>query len=70
MPRDIDRHGVQLLQASGAAVVEVLPTEEFENEHLPGAISLPLGDLSARSAEARIGPDKGRPVVVYCQSVD
>ena len=70
MPKDIDRHEVQHLHASGAAVVEVLPNEEFENEHLPGAVSLPLGELTAERAQKQIGADKHRPIVVYCQGVD
>jgi rhodanese-related sulfurtransferase len=69
MPRDIDRHQLQELQSRGAAIVEVLPSEEFQNEHLPGAISLPLGELAA-AAQQRLGADKQRPVVVYCQGVD
>jgi rhodanese-related sulfurtransferase len=68
MPRDIDRHQLQELQARGAAIVEVLPSEEFEDEHLKGAISVPLGEVAA--AQERLGDDKQRPIVVYCQSVD
>ena len=70
MPRDIDRHQLQELQSRGAAIVEVLPSKEFEDEHLQGAISLPLGDITAVAAQQRVGGDKQRPVVVYCQSVD
>ena len=70
MPQDIDRYRVQELHAEGAAIVEVLPDEEFANEHLPGSISLPLGELKRRSAEQRLGKDRERPIVTYCQSVD
>jgi rhodanese-related sulfurtransferase len=51
------------LLASGAQLVEVLPTEEYEEEHLPGAVSIPLKELNATAA-ARL--DRDRPVVVYC----
>jgi rhodanese-related sulfurtransferase len=61
---------VQSLQARGAAIVEVLPAEEFKHEHLPHAISLPLDELRAASAEQQLGSDTQRPIVVYCQSVD
>jgi rhodanese-related sulfurtransferase len=44
-------------------VVEVLPREEFEADHLPGAVSLPLRSLEA---EAKAKLDPGRAVVVYC----
>jgi rhodanese-related sulfurtransferase len=70
MPQDIDRQRVQSLQARGAAIVEVLPAEEFTHEHLPHAVSLPLEELRAAAAEQRVGSDKQRPIVVYCQSVD
>lgn len=46
----------------GAQLVEVLPEEEFADEHLPGAINLPLKHLTAESA-AQL--DR-RAVVVYC----
>ena len=70
MPQDIDRHRLQELQASGAAIVEVLPDEEFDDEHLSGAISLPLDKLREQTARERLGADTERPIVTYCQSVD
>jgi rhodanese-related sulfurtransferase len=63
MARTIDRHEVQRLMERGAQVAEVLPKEEFEEEHLPGAISLPLRRLEE---EATTLLDRDRPVVVYC----
>jgi rhodanese-related sulfurtransferase len=51
------------LIASDAQVVEVLPRQEYEKLHLPGAISLPLAELNAETAK-RLDP--GRDVVVYC----
>jgi rhodanese-related sulfurtransferase len=52
----------QLLDG-GAQLVEVLPPAEYEEEHLPGAISIPLKQLDADTT-ARL--DKHSPVVVYC----
>jgi rhodanese-related sulfurtransferase len=63
MPQEIDRNDVRRLMREGAQVVEVLPKEEFEADHLPGAVSLPLRNLETE-AKARLDP--GRPVVVYC----
>jgi rhodanese-related sulfurtransferase len=63
MPREVDRHQVRQLMRDGAQVVEVLPKEEFEADHLPGAISLPLRRLET---EARATLDPLRPVLVYC----
>jgi rhodanese-related sulfurtransferase len=63
VPESIDRDRVQELVRAGGQVVEVLPNEEYEDEHLPGAINLPLKELNATTA-ARL--DRSRPVIVYC----
>jgi rhodanese-related sulfurtransferase len=46
-----------------AQLVEVLPEAEYAEEHLPGAINIPLKTLDAASA-AQL--DKTKAVVVYC----
>jgi rhodanese-related sulfurtransferase len=63
MARTVDVARVRELLAGGAQLVEVLPAEEYEELHLPGAISLPLKELDAQAAEHL---DRNRPVVVYC----
>ena len=63
MPQEIDRTHVQRLIRERAQVVEVLPKEEFEQDHLPGAISLPLRSLET---EAKEKLDSARPILVYC----
>ncbi len=63
MPTDVDRDRVQQLVAGGAQLVEVLPADEYEDEHLAGAINIPLKELNRESA-ARL--DRTRPVIVYC----
>jgi phage shock protein E len=63
MPTQIDRDEVQRLVAAGAQLVEVLKPEEYEKEHLPGAINIPLKKLDAETAEVL---DRSRPVIVYC----
>ena len=57
----IDIHGLRALL--DAQLVEVLPAEEYEEEHLPGAINLPLKQLDAQTAAVL---DHERPVIVYC----
>ena len=64
MPTPIHRNDVRRLVDGGAQLVEVLPTDEYEDEHLPGAVSIPLKSLTAGVAQQRL--DRGRPVVVYC----
>jgi len=63
MPRQLDREGVQRLLAEGAQIVDVLLPEDYQAQHLPGAINIPLKRLD-RNTTARL--DRNRPVIVYC----
>jgi rhodanese-related sulfurtransferase len=63
MPTEIDRHTVQRLVEAGAQLVDVLTPQEYEEEHLRGAINIPLKQLRAETT-ARLLLD--RPVIVYC----
>ena len=63
MATTVDRLRVQQLINKGAQLVEVLPAAEYADEHLPGAISIPLKELD-RDRVRELDPD--RPVVVYC----
>ncbi len=64
MPQVIDREEVErLVREEDAQLVEVLPREEYEEDHIPGAINIPLRKIDR---EARERLDRNRPVVVYC----
>jgi rhodanese-related sulfurtransferase len=63
MPTEIDRKQVQSLVEGGAQLVEVLPADEYEEDHLPGAINLPLRHLETEAIRVL---DRTRPVIVYC----
>jgi rhodanese-related sulfurtransferase len=63
MPRQIDREGVRRLAGQGAQLVEVLPASEFAEDHLPGAVNLPLRRLEQQATDVL---DRQRAVVVYC----
>jgi len=63
MPTSIDLARLQELLEHGAQLVEALPAAEYAEEHLPGAVSIPVQQLDATTA-ARLDP--GRPVIVYC----
>ena len=64
MPMIVDRDELQrLVREENAQLVEVLPADEFEDEHLPGAVNLPLKELDRNSAASL---DPSSPVIVYC----
>jgi phage shock protein E len=63
MPREIRRDEVRKLVDAGSQLVEVLPSPEYEEDHLPGAIHLPLRQIEARATEVL---DRNRAVIVYC----
>jgi len=63
MPTRIEIGELRSLMDRGAQLVEVLPQEEYGEEHLPGAVNIPVKELDADTT-ARL--DKTSPVIVYC----
>jgi rhodanese-related sulfurtransferase len=63
MPKEIRRDEVRKLVAAGAQLVEVLPSPEYEEDHLPGAIHLPLKKIDSEAGSVL---DRNKPVIVYC----
>jgi len=63
MPSAIDRDEVQRLLRQGAQLVEVLPEAEYGEEHLPGALNIPLKTLDAERTRQL---ERARPLIVYC----
>ena len=63
MPREVSRDQVLLLMGEGAQIVDVLPAREYSEDHLPGAINLPLRKIETAARQV-LNPD--RAVVVYC----
>ena len=53
----------RLVTHEAAQLVEVLPRDEYDEEHIEGAIHLALKELSPETASVL---DRGRPVIVYC----
>ena len=47
MARAVDLHGLRDLLDRGAQLVEVLPRDEYDELHLPGASHLPLKELDS-----------------------
>jgi rhodanese-related sulfurtransferase len=63
MPTEINREEVRTMATAGAQLVETLPASQYDEERLPGAISVPLKKLDDRTAGTL---DRNRPVIVYC----
>jgi rhodanese-related sulfurtransferase len=64
MPKSIDHNEVRrLIAEEGAQLVEVLPAKEFGEEHITGAINIPLKELDERAPREL---ERERPVIVYC----
>lgn len=52
-------------------MIDVRTPEEYEEGHIPGALNLPLGELSLRGAKkkaASIITDHERTLVLYCMT--
>lgn len=54
---------VRRVREGEAFVIDVRPTAEFTAGHLPGALSVPLEELTTRLAEL----PRGRDIVAYCR---
>ena len=63
MSREVGRDDLRRMVEAGAQLVEVLPEEEYAEDHLPRAINIPLRRLDK---EASTKLDRKRPVIVYC----
>ena len=49
-------------------LVEALPQQYFDAEHLPGAINIPHDEIRGRAPQSL--PDKHALIVVYCASTE
>jgi rhodanese-related sulfurtransferase len=58
----VDRDAIGAMVKHGAQLVEVLPPDEYAEDHLPGAVSHPLRQIDDEAGEI----DRNRPVIVYC----
>ena len=52
----------RLIGEENALLIDVLPPAEYEDDHIAGAISIPLRQLDRDSTQAL---DPGRPLIVY-----
>ena len=62
MAREITREDVGRLLDEGAYLVDVLPADDYEREHIAGAVSIPLARLGREAGRL----PRNRAIVVYC----
>lgn len=66
MPGEVTRDQVQELLTRGGQLVDMLPADEYAEQHLAGAINIPLKQLDVRTTAAL---RKDAPVMVYCHDL-
>ena len=52
----------------GAILLDARSETAFAQGHIEGAINLPLPDFTAERLAEVLGPDKARPVYIYCNN--
>jgi phage shock protein E len=51
-----------------ALLLDARSSNAFARGHLAGAINLPLTDFTAEALAAAIGPNRDRPILIYCNN--
>lgn len=57
---------VAKLLSQGAIVIDVRSPQEFDSGSLPGAVNLPLDEITDRIKS--VAPDKDKPLLLHCLS--
>jgi rhodanese-related sulfurtransferase len=57
----------EYVEESNGTLIDVLSEEHFEEEHIPGAINIPLDRIASEAIEKF---DKDEEIVVYCKDED
>ncbi len=70
MTKTITREQIKEKLDSGEpiTIIEALPRQYFEIEHLPGAINIPHDEINTVALE--VLPDKNAFIAVYCANAD
>jgi rhodanese-related sulfurtransferase len=53
----------ELIERQSIVLLDVRPADEFAEDHLPGAINIPLTELGSRTSELRCDIE----IVAYCR---
>jgi len=52
----------------GALLLDARSKDAFARGHLTGAVNLPLTDFTAEALAEVIGPNRDRPILIYCNN--
>lgn len=58
----------QMADRKGALILDARSRDAFAEGHLAGAVNLPLTDFTAESLAQAIGPNRNRPILIYCNN--
>jgi rhodanese-related sulfurtransferase len=67
MSTPITREDVQRMTAEGAVLIDTLPEGEYAEEHIAGAVNIPLKKLD-RHTTAHLAKDDA--LIVYCYDTE
>jgi phage shock protein E len=51
-----------------ALILDARSRDAFARGHIAGAVNLPFTDFTAESLAETIGPDRNRPILIYCNN--
>lgn len=57
----------EMMDTKDVLILDVREQDEYESEHIPGAVLLPVGSIDENTAAETI-PEKDATVLVYCRS--
>ncbi len=52
----------------GALILDARSADKFAAGHIAGAVNLPLTDFTAGALAEALGPDRSRPILIYCNN--
>ena len=52
----------------GALILDARSADKFAAGHIAGAVNLPLTDFTAEALAQTIGPNRDRPILIYCNN--
>ncbi|HTN15495.1 MAG TPA: rhodanese-like domain-containing protein [Sphingomonadaceae bacterium] len=56
------------MSKDGALLLDARSAEAFAGGHIEGAVNLPLPDFTDEALRDAIGPDRNRPIYIYCNN--